>query len=104
MTNDIKYFYWEHNCQNCINILNYEFQGVCVVDDDSYGNDESPSCRFDIDRVIYKLFFPSDYKGQYSEFVLLDETDYDADFEVKLLGVFPTIEEVINYFKEINKI
>ena len=104
MTNEIKTFFWDANAEHCINILNYEFQGVCEVVDDSYGNDESASCRFDIDRVIYKLYFPSDYKGDYSKFMLLDETDYEADFEVKLLGIYTTIEEVINYFKEINKI
>lgn len=102
MTQDIKKFYWNANAQNCISILNYEFQGVCVVEDDSYGNDESPSCLFTIDGVIYKLFFPSDYKGDYSEFVLLDYTNYDENLGMDLLGTFPTIEEVLNYFKERN--
>lgn len=104
MIKDIKYFYWEHNCQNCIAILNYEFQGVCKVEDDSYGNDESPSCLFTVDGVIYKLFFPSDYKGEYSEFVLLDYTKYDETLQMDFVGTYPTIEDVLTYFKELNKI
>ena len=104
MTNDIKSFYWHRNAENCISILNYEFQGVTEVHDDSYLNDESPSCSFEIEDVKYKLFFPSDYKGDYAQFMLLDETNYDETFEFKLLGQFPTISELLNYFKNLNVI
>ena len=104
MIHDIKSFYWDTNTKICIAILNYEFQGVCEVVDDSYGNDESPSCTFTIDGVQYKLFLPSDYKGEYSNFLLLDETNYDADFEIKVIGQYVTICDVIDYFKNINVI
>ena len=104
MTHEIKRFYWHSNAQNCIDILNHEFQGVTEVHDDSYLNDESPSASFTIDEVQYKLFFPSDYKGDYAEFILLDETNYDETFDFKLLGNFPTINDVLNYFKTLNKI
>jgi hypothetical protein len=104
MTNDIKKFYWNQNFQNCIAILNYELQGVCEVVDDSYGNDESPSCTFSIEDVQYKLFCPSDYKGEYSNFLLLDYTNYDANFRVDILGKFPTISELLTYFKNLNVI
>lgn len=102
MRKDIKSFYWKANAQNCIAILNYEFQGVCEVVDDSYGNDESPSCTFSIGDVQYKLFFPSNYQGDYSQFLLLDYTNYDANFRVDILGEFPTISELLTYFKNLN--
>ena len=104
MTYDIKKFYWNANAENCISILNYEFQGVTEVHDDSYLNDESPSCTFEIDGIIYKVFFPSDYKGDYCEFLLLDYTNYDANFRVDILGKFPTISELLTYFKNLNVI
>lgn len=104
MTQEISSFYWNANTQNCIAILNYEFQGVTKVENDSYGNDESPSASFSINLVNYKLFFPSDYKGDYSQFMLLDETNYDENFEFKLLGQFPTISDVLTYFKNLNVI
>lgn len=104
MIHDIKSFYWNANVKICIAILNYEFQGVCEVMDDSYSNDESPSCTFTIDGVYYKLFFPSDYKGEYSNFLLLDETNYDIDFEIKVIGQYATIIDVIDYFKKLNVI
>ena len=104
MTHDIKSFYWNANAENCISILNYEFQGVTEVHDDSFFNDESPSCTFEIDGVNYKVFFPSDYKGDYCEFMLLDYTNYDANFRVDILGNFPTISELLNYFKNLNVI
>jgi hypothetical protein len=104
MTNEIKKFYWNQNFQNCLAILNYELQGVCEVVDDSYGNDESPSCTFTIDGVQYKLFCPSDYKGEYSNFLLLDETNYDVDFEIKVIDQYVTICDVIDYFKNLNVI
>jgi hypothetical protein len=104
MTYEIKAFYWHSNPQNCIDILNYEFQGVTEVHDDSFFNDESPSCTFTIEDVKYKVFFPSDYKGDYAQFMLLDETNYDETFEFKLLGQFPTISELLNYFKNLNVI
>ena len=102
MTNEVKSFYWNANAQNCIAILNYEFQEVTKVSNDSYGNDESPSASFTIDEVIYKLFFPSDYQGDYSVFLLLDETNYDDNFEFKVLGQFVTIADVLTYFKNLN--
>lgn len=104
MTYDIKKFYWSDNAENCIAILNYEFQGVTEVHDDSFFNDESPSASFTIGEVKYKLYLPSDYKGDYSQFMLLDETNYDETFEFKLLGQFPTINDVLNYFKNLNVI
>lgn len=104
MTYEIKAFYWHSNPQNCIDILNYEFQGVTEVHDDTFFNDESPSCTFTIDGVNYKLFFPSDYQGDYSQFQLLDETRYDATFEIKLISHFPTINDVLTYFKNLNVI
>lgn len=104
MTHNIKSFYWSTNAENCIAILNYEFQGVTEVHDDTYFNDESPSCSFEIEKVKYKLYLPSDYKGDYSQFMLLDETNYDETFEFKLLGQFPTINDVLNYFKNLNVI
>ena len=104
MTNEIKSFFWNDNADNCIAILNYEFQGVCDVVNDSYGNDESPSCCFDIDGKHYKLFFPSDYKAYYSQFLLLDETDYDINFELKILVQSTTIADVIDYFRNLNVI
>jgi hypothetical protein len=102
MTNEIKRFYWTENFQNCLAILNYEFQGVAEVLEDSYGNDESPSCVFTINGVIYKLFCPSSYKGEYSEFLLLDYSTYDENFQIDMLGEFATIEGVLNYFKNLN--
>ena len=102
MTNEIKRFYWHAHAQNCIDILNYEFQGITEVHDDSYLNDESPSCTFNIQDMQYKLFFPSDYKGDYSVFLLLDETKYDETFESKVLAYFPTINDVLTYFKTLN--
>lgn len=104
MTNEIKSFYWNANAQNCIAILNYEFQNVAKVENDSYGNDESPSASFTINGVIYKLFFPSDYQGDYSQFLLLDETNYDDNFEMKVLGQFVSIADVLTYFKRLNVI
>jgi hypothetical protein len=104
MTNDIKSFYWNANAENCIGILNYEFQGVTEVVNDSYGNDESPSCFFDIDGVHYKLFFPSDYKGDYAQFLLIDQTLYDKSLEMIVVGEFLTINDVLNYFKNLNVI
>lgn len=104
MTYEIKAFYWHSNPENCIAILNYEFQGVTEVHDDTYFNDESPSCTFKINDVDYKLFFPSDYKGDYAQFMLLDETKYDETFESKVLGQFPTISELLTYFKNLNVI
>jgi hypothetical protein len=104
MTYEIKAFYWNRNAENCIAILNYEFQGVTEVHDDTFFNDESPSCTFTIDGVNYKLFFPSDYQGDYSQFQLLDETRYDATFEIKLISHFPTINDVLTYFKNLNVI
>jgi len=104
MTYEIKAFYWHSNPGNCIDILNYEFQGVTEVHDDTFFNDESPSCTFEIDGIIYKVFFPSDYKGDYCEFLLLDYTNYDANFRVDILGKFPTISELLNYFKNLNVI
>jgi hypothetical protein len=104
MTHEIKSFYWSDNAENCIAILNYEFQGVTEVHDDTYFNDESPSCTFTIDGVNYKLYLPSDYKGDYAQFMLLDETNYDTNFEFKLLGQFPTINDVLTYFKNLNVI
>lgn len=104
MIHSIKSFYWDTNAKICIAILNYEFQGVCEVVDDSYGNDESPSCKFDINDVKYNLFFPSDYKGDYSKFLLLDETNYDNNFQINILGEFTTIDDVLTYFKNLNVI
>lgn len=104
MIHNIKSFYWNDNVKICIAILNYEFQGVCEVMDDSYGNDESPSCTFTINGVIYKLFCPSSYKGEYSEFLLLDFSTYDENFQIDILGEFATIEGVLNYFKNLNVI
>ena len=104
MTHDIKSFYWSANAENCIAILNYEFQGVTEIHDDSYFNDESPSCTFSIGEVQYKVFFPSSYQGDYSHFLLLDYTNYEANFRVDILGEFPTISELLNYFKNLNVI
>lgn len=101
MTNAISNFFWTANADNCIAILNYEFQGVTEVVNDSYRNDASPSCTFTIDGIDYKLFFPSDYKGDYSQFVLFDSTDYTDEKE---LGLFTTIAEVIEFFKSLNVI
>ena len=104
MTHDIKKFYWSANAENCIAILNYEFQGVTEIHDDTYLNDESPSCTFSIGEVQYKVFFPSNYQGDYSHFLLLDYTNYEANFRVDILGEFPTISELLNYFKNLNVI
>jgi hypothetical protein len=101
MTYDIKHFYWDINADNCIAILNYEFQGVCEVVNDSYKNDESPSCTFTINDVQYKLFFPSDYKGDYSNFALFDSTDYENE---KFVDHYPTIDSLLDYFRNLNVI
>lgn len=96
MTNEISTFFWNANANNCIAILNYELQGVTEVVNDSYGNDASPSCAFNIDGIDYKLFFPSDYQGDYSHYALFDSTDYMNEI---FLGEFITIADVINYLK-----
>lgn len=101
MTNTILSFFWNENADNCIAILNLEFEGVTEVTNDSYGNDQSPSCIFTIDGTLYKLFFPSDYKGDYSNFALFDSTDYENE---KYLGYFPTIDNVLDYFRNLNVI
>ncbi|NBX22328.1 MAG: hypothetical protein EBR58_13580 [Betaproteobacteria bacterium] len=101
MTHEIKSFFWGANADNCIAILNYEFQGVTEVSNDSFQNDESPSASFTINEKVYKLFFPSDYQGDYSQYVLFDSTDYMDEI---LLGEFVTIADVIAYFKSINVI
>jgi len=101
MTNEISTFFWNANADNCIAILNYEFQSVTKVTNDSYGNDESPSCTFNINGIDYKLFFPSDYKGDYSQYALFDSTDYVNEIH---LGEFVTIANVLDYFKQMNVI
>ena len=101
MTTDISNFFWNANANNCIAILNYEFQSVTEVVNDSYGNDASPSCAFSINGIDYKLFFPSDYQGDYSQYALFDSTDYMNEIP---LGEFITIADVLNYFKQINVI
>jgi hypothetical protein len=101
MTNEISTFFWNANADNCIAILNYEFQSVTKVTNDSYGNDESPSCSFNINGIVYKLFFPSDYKGDYSQYALFDSTDYVNEIH---LGEFVTIANVLDYFKQMNVI
>jgi len=101
MTNEISTFFWNANADNCIAILNYEFQSVTKVTNDSYGNDESPSCTFNINGIDYKLFFPSDYKGDYSHYALFDCTDYVNEIH---LGEFVTIANVLDYFKQMNVI
>jgi hypothetical protein len=101
MTQEILSFYWGVNATNCIAILNYEFQGVAEVTDDSYGNDQSPSCTFTIDGILYKLFFPSDYKGDYSNFALFDSTDYENE---KFVDHYPTIDSLLDYFRNLNVI
>lgn len=102
MTNEMISFYWNANAENCIAILNYEFQGVCEVVNDSYSNDESPSCAFQIDGITYKLFFPSNYKGDYCKFLLLEEIE--DPFEIRMIDEYTTIAEVIEYFKKLNVI
>lgn len=101
MTTNISKFFWNANADNCIAILNYEFQSVTKVVNDSYGNDESPSCAFSINGIDYKLFFPSDYQGDYSQYALFDSTDYTDEIHI---GEYITINDVLNYFREINVI
>jgi hypothetical protein len=101
MNTQISTFFWNANADNCIAILNYEFQSVCEVVNDSYGNDESPSCTFTIDGITYKLFFPSDYRGDYSNFALFNSTDYTDEQHI---GEYTTIGDVLDYFKSINVI
>jgi len=101
MNTQISNFFWSANADNCIAILNYEFQSVCEVVNDSYHNDASPSCTFTIDGITYKLFFPSDYQGDYAQFVLFDSTDYSDE---QLIGEYTTIGDVLNHFKSINVI
>lgn len=101
MTYEIKKFYWHSNAQNCIDILNYEFQGVTEIHDDTYLNDESPSCSFEIEEVKYKLFFPSNYQGDYSHFILFNSADCTDD---EYILHFVTISDVLAYFKNLNVI
>ena len=97
MTTSILNFYWNENKNNCIAILNYEFDGMANVTDDSYQNDASPSCLIKIIEgkgESFKLFFPSHYEGEgenLDEFALFDNNE-------EFICFFPSIKDVIKYF------
>jgi hypothetical protein len=74
-------FYWNVNKRFIIDVLNFEFQGEATIIDDSYKNDECPSVvlKFADAYNVFKLYLPSDYKGEYKDFVLMDCSGLDGN-------------------------
>jgi hypothetical protein len=97
-------FYWNINKQFITNVLKFEFQNEVTITDDSYGNDECPSLLLKFSENVFKLYLPSDYKGEYKDFVLmncagLDEDDYcnsgDYNWFENLSDVITKIESYL---------
>jgi hypothetical protein len=72
-------FYWNVNKRFIIDVLKFEFQNDVTITDDSYLNDECPSVVLKFSDKVFKLYMPSDYKGEYKDFMLMDCTGLDED-------------------------
>jgi hypothetical protein len=91
-------FYWNVNKRFIIDVLSFEFQGEATIIDDSYKNDECPSVVLKFADKVLKLYMPSDYKGEYAQFMLmyctgLDEDNYESADDYNW---FVTLSEVID--------
>lgn len=72
-------FYWKTNKNFFTDILRYEFGSQLQITDSSYKNDECPSLTLNLDNEIFLLYLPSDYKGEFSEYMLMYCTGLEDD-------------------------
>jgi hypothetical protein len=92
-----KNFFWNVNKQFVSDILNFEFE--IIINDVSYKNDECPSLELNNEEQLLKLWLPSDYKNEHSNYYLV-KYDNSENFEISEEFTFTNLAEVIEKLKQ----
>jgi len=111
-----KTFYFNEQVTHVLDVLNYEF-GKCAIESTDR-NDECPSVTVTLERteivsvfntqisvtgcVHYKLYLPSDYLGEYAEFIIVQlssptQDPADGDF----IDGYKSLADVVAFFRNI---
>jgi hypothetical protein len=90
-------FFWNVNKQFVTDVLKFEFE--IIITDVSYKNDECPSLELKTEDHILKLWLPSDYVGEYSNFYLV-KYDNSENFEINEEFTLTNLAEVIETLKQ----
>lgn len=103
-----KSFYFQAQTDYVLDVLRNEFNLTAFKSTDQH--DECPSLTLIVPleyfwgkhEVYYKLYLPSDFKGDYAEFIIvqLDWVDQDAQ-DGKFIDDFKCIGDVVAFFKNI---
>ena len=93
--------FWNEQTNLYIDILTYVCEGEAIVFNDSWHNDECPSAivKF-IEGREFKIFFPSDFEGDYSDFAIFEQDEIDFD-KHNHIGNFNTIGDVCAFLREV---
>jgi hypothetical protein len=102
-----KSFYFQAQKNYILDVMKYEFDETF---DSTDQHDECPSItltisleHFHVDiPLYYKIYLPSDYEGDYSEFIIM-QLDYPTQdgADGKFIDGFKNLAEVVKFFKAI---
>jgi hypothetical protein len=109
-------FYFNEQVTHVLDVLNYEF-GKCAVESTDR-HDECPSVIVTLEKtenvsvfntqisvkgyVHYKVYLPSDYRGDYAEFIIVQLSSPTQDpAEGDLVDGFKCLADVVAFFNNI---
>jgi hypothetical protein len=99
-----KSFYFQAQKNYILDVLKYEFNVDAFDSTDQH--DECPSITLTIPygdaELHYKVYLPSDYEGDYSEFIIM-QLDYPTQdgAEGNFIDGLPNLAEVVRFFKNL---
>lgn len=104
-----KSFYFQAQKNYILDVLKYEFNVDAFDSTDQH--DECPSITLTISNpdymhgdaeLHYKVYLPSDYEGDYSEFIIM-QLDYPTQdgAEGNFIDGLPNLAEVVRFFKNL---
>jgi hypothetical protein len=94
-----KNFFWNVNKQFVADVLNFEFE--ITITDVSYKNDDCPSLELNDEEQLLKLWLPSDYVGEHSNYHLVkydNKKNFEINEEFTLTNLAEVIEKLKQYF------
>jgi hypothetical protein len=111
-----KSFYFNEQVTHVLDVLNYEF-GKCAIESTDK-DDESPSVTVTLERiknvsvsntqisvtdyVHYKVYLPSDYRGDYAEFIIINLSSPTQDAaNGDFIDGYKSLADVVAFFRNI---
>jgi hypothetical protein len=80
---NLNHHFWTINKQFVLDVLKYELGSDVTIIDASYRNDECPSFEISYQGKEGKLYLPSHYEGEFSNYMFFEEKEFENMDDIK---------------------